>query len=67
MMIMMDVKSDLDRVVVDQQSAHLEIIQVLKNIMLNFMCTDYSVPADSVQIYTEYRLIFIIDIFIVLQ
>ena len=42
MMVMMDAKSDFDRVVVNQQSSHLEIIQILKNFMLEFKCKNFT-------------------------
>ena len=42
MMIMMDTMNDFDRVVVNQQSSHLEIIQILKNFMLEFKCKNFT-------------------------
>ena len=42
MMVMMDEKSDFDRVVVNQQSSYLEIIQILKNFMLEFKCENFT-------------------------
>ena len=42
MMAMMDVKTDFDKVVVNQQASKIEIVKIAENFMLEFTCKNFT-------------------------